>query len=418
MRFDDPLDWVPRDIKRTTGRPPTRWSDFFTKSLKENYDALRVSRERRNHWATLARDRDKWKNCLVPARPVRRSTGVKIVGNSVALPRCIQRFHFNPREPLRNRTRIWENDLYEMGQIETCDPHFVMRFLLTPAVRSAAFYVGSTLLCSLIGKVVVTRFFFDYPVVILMLQMATTLFIVELLRVLGIVKLSPYSFEKGRHCFLPSILYCVAQWLTLVAFEGIGLPGFESVKRFTPLVILLGSTAISRQSRLDHIQLIGVAGISFTSFLTVNFEISLDQYSIFYGLIAIVLQGAAYMQFESLSHTYQDEIRDAFMYMMTSAHPLFGGAFAVLLISSIFLQYATFSCIEQNGALNTQIISNVRAAFQIFIAYFLSLYLFYDVSPGFLNYIGLLCTGAAAYYLYNQRNSDSTLVKSAWASKA
>ncbi|ETN74501.1 hypothetical protein NECAME_03987 [Necator americanus] len=91
-----------------------------------------------------------------------------IVGNSVALPRCIQRFHFNPREPLRNRTRIWENDLYEMGQIET---------------------------------------------------------------VLGIVKLSPYSFEKGRHCFLPSILYCVAQWLTLVAFEGIGLPGFESVKR-------------------------------------------------------------------------------------------------------------------------------------------------------------------------------------------
>ncbi|KAK6766173.1 hypothetical protein RB195_025836 [Necator americanus] len=68
MRFDDNRwtravsDWVPRDIKRTTGRPPTRWSDFFTKSLKEKYDALRVPRERRNHWATLARDRDKWKN--------------------------------------------------------------------------------------------------------------------------------------------------------------------------------------------------------------------------------------------------------------------------------------------------------------------------------------------------------------------
>ncbi|KAK6743806.1 hypothetical protein RB195_010855 [Necator americanus] len=72
MRFNDNCwtrtvsDWVPRDIKRTTGRPPTRWSDFFTKSIKEKYDALRVPRERRNHWATLAHDLDKRKNYWRP----------------------------------------------------------------------------------------------------------------------------------------------------------------------------------------------------------------------------------------------------------------------------------------------------------------------------------------------------------------
>ncbi|VDM85050.1 unnamed protein product [Strongylus vulgaris] len=70
-------------------------------------------------------------------------------------------------------------------------------------------------------------------------------------------------------------------------------------------MILLGTNALSRQARLDHNQLIGVAAISFTSFLAVNFEISLDQYSLFYGLLAALLQTAAYMQFESLSHTYQ-----------------------------------------------------------------------------------------------------------------
>ena len=67
MRFNDDrwtkavTDWIPRDVKRSQGRPPTRWCDFFTNSLKERYDAQRIPGAQRTHWATLARDREKWK---------------------------------------------------------------------------------------------------------------------------------------------------------------------------------------------------------------------------------------------------------------------------------------------------------------------------------------------------------------------
>ncbi|KAJ1355561.1 hypothetical protein KIN20_013015 [Parelaphostrongylus tenuis] len=72
MRFNDNrwtravTDWIPRDVKRSKGRPLTRWSDFFTKAIEERYDAQRIPRARRTHWATLARDREKWKSCWYP----------------------------------------------------------------------------------------------------------------------------------------------------------------------------------------------------------------------------------------------------------------------------------------------------------------------------------------------------------------
>uniref|UniRef100_A0A8R1HY32 Uncharacterized protein n=1 Tax=Caenorhabditis japonica TaxID=281687 RepID=A0A8R1HY32_CAEJA len=282
-------------------------------------------------------------------------------------------------------------------------------------------------------KIMVTRFFFDYPVVILMMQSAATLFVIEVSRVIGILKVAPYCFEKGRHIVVPSILYAMSLWITVGSFEGIAMPNFDPVKRLTPILILVGLAVRSRTQKLDQNRCLIIVGLAIASSVAVNLDFSIDRYSFFYGFSGAILQAIALILFEEHLQNYsytevlymhsfnslvfylladiiRDELRDAFMYMITAAHPLFIIVFIISMIAGIILQFSAFSCLEKNGALNIQIVSNVRAVAETFIAYYLSIYLFYDVYIGVINWIFLAVTIVAARLLCS-RDSEPDLVK-------
>ncbi|KAK6725708.1 hypothetical protein RB195_004182 [Necator americanus] len=68
------LEWIPRDAKRSRGRPPTRLGDVLATRMDQLRAQLATaqgshrchSQSSRTSWMTMARERNEWKRCWGP----------------------------------------------------------------------------------------------------------------------------------------------------------------------------------------------------------------------------------------------------------------------------------------------------------------------------------------------------------------
>ncbi|KAK0400058.1 hypothetical protein QR680_003334 [Steinernema hermaphroditum] len=221
-----------------------------------------------------------------------------------------------------------------------------------------------SLIASTLNKIVMTKFFFDYPIVIAMLQMALTLIAIEVLRFTDKIKVLPYNFQRGRDMLVPSLLYSLSAYFSLNSLEGITMPLFPAIKRFCPMAVLAFSCYLLRNHRPSNQMIAGV---------------------------------------------FADELRDSFMYFITSSSPLFSICLISLIVFGVLMHCFAILCICKTNALNTAIVGNVRAAVQTFVAYSISVYLFYDYTPTLLNLAGLMIAVGGAVYLSKLQKNDQFL---------
>ncbi|XGW10243.1 hypothetical protein V3C99_012043 [Haemonchus contortus] len=76
MRYSDGrwtravTDWISRNIKRTPGWPPARWSNFFTNARNERSVVPSFLRASIIYWTTLARNKVEWRHCSRPLEEI------------------------------------------------------------------------------------------------------------------------------------------------------------------------------------------------------------------------------------------------------------------------------------------------------------------------------------------------------------
>ena len=264
---------------------------------------------------------------------------------------------------------------------------------------------------------------FRYPNLILLIQMAVTMVVIEGLKGVGALKLAPLSASRAKLLLPVVLLYNANVAFGLMSLGNLNIPMYNTLKRLSPVVVLATKTVMTRKSPPTQVTasvLVTVAGCLVAGLG----DLAFDPLGYVYAGASVLLQSSYLVLVEKTGAEkdvgswellqYNAYLSIPFLALVTSATgELTGGvpllrtlmfdvSFVVLFMTGAvmgcLLNFSLFLCTITNSALTTTIVGVLKGVVSTALGFFL---LGGVKQPSFLNVAGILInTIGGVWYSY------------------
>lgn len=288
------------------------------------------------------------------------------------------------------------------------------------STASAVFYGFCSVSMAFINKALMTSYDFDYPVFIMVMQMVFTIFILELLSWLQMIKLPTYTLSRGKSFALPALFYALNSVLGLSALSHMNVAMYGVLKRCVPLVTMFLSVVILKKGLPSNKTIVGVifltmgcvvAGYGDLKFNAVAYTcggLSNLTQSLYLLLVqryiskdTTTIETLQLNSFNTLPFLliYSIINQDIFKVLQYDrlGNPVFIFVFFSAISMGCLLNYSLFLCTSMTSALTTSVVGGIKAMLQTLFG----LFTFGGISQNMATYVGIsMNLSGGLFYIY------------------
>lgn len=133
-------------------------------------------------------------------------------------------------------------------ELEVSDKDIVGVETVVKGITAAIFYGICSVSSAFVTKALMDTLDFDFPVIIMVAQMAFTIVVVECLNAQDIISIPKYTLNRGLSFVWPSLFYGLNSVLSLSALAHMNIAMYGVLKRCVPISTMILSVCILHQS--------------------------------------------------------------------------------------------------------------------------------------------------------------------------